>query len=66
MALTADVPAWITPGLAIVAVCVHGLGEVWESSAGFALGFALAPDHAQGQYQGLFGSVSTPDRPWPR
>ncbi|MDH6707190.1 MFS family permease [Kitasatospora sp. MAA19] len=55
MALTADVPVWIAPGLAILAVCVHSLGEVWESSGGFALGFGLAPDHAQGQYQGLFG-----------
>ncbi|MFJ1865084.1 MFS transporter [Streptomyces sp. NPDC088097] len=55
MALTADVPAWIAPGLAVLAVCVHSLGEVWESSGGFALGFGLAPDHAQGQYQGLFG-----------
>lgn len=55
MALTADVPVWVAPGLAILAVCVHSLGEVWESSAGFALGFGLAPDHAQGQYQGLFG-----------
>ncbi|WP_411125602.1 MFS transporter [Streptomyces sp. x-19] len=55
MALTADVPAWIAPGLAVLAICVHSLGEVWESSAGFALGFGLAPDHAQGQYQGLFG-----------
>ncbi|WP_078622323.1 MFS transporter [Streptomyces sp. NRRL S-244] len=55
MALTADVPVWVAPGLAVLAVCVHSLGEVWESSAGFALGFGLAPDHAQGQYQGLFG-----------
>ena len=55
MALTADVPAWVAPGLAILAVCVHSLGEVWESSAGFALGFGLAPDHAQGQYQGFLG-----------
>ncbi|KPI15489.1 major facilitator superfamily MFS_1 [Actinobacteria bacterium OV450] len=55
MALTADVPVWIAPVLAVLAVCVHSLGEVWESSAGFALGFGLAPDHAQGQYQGLFG-----------
>lgn len=55
MALTADVPVWIAPVLAILAVCVHSLGEVWESSAGFALGFGLAPEHAQGQYQGLFG-----------
>lgn len=55
MALTADVPTWVAPALAILAVCVHSLGEVWESSGGFALGFGLAPDHAQGQYQGFFG-----------
>ncbi|MET9617401.1 MFS transporter [Kitasatospora indigofera] len=55
MALTADVPSWTAPALTVLAVCVHSLGEVWESSAGFALGFGLAPDHAQGQYQGLFG-----------
>ncbi|MFI1170311.1 MFS transporter [Streptomyces melanogenes] len=55
MALTADVPVWVAPGLAVLAVCVHSLGEVWESSGGYALGFGLAPDHAQGQYQGLFG-----------
>ncbi|MBP0448756.1 MFS transporter [Kitasatospora sp. RG8] len=55
MALTADVPAWVAPGLAVLAVCVHSLGEVWESSGGYALGFGLAPDHAQGQYQGFFG-----------
>ncbi|MER0447357.1 hypothetical protein ABR738_22885 [Streptomyces sp. Edi4] len=55
MALTADVPAWLAPGLAVLAVCAHSLGEVWESSAGYALGFGLAPDHAQGQYQGFFG-----------
>lgn len=55
MALTADVPAWVAPALLIVAVGVHSLGEVWQSSAGFSLGFGLAPDHAQGQYQGLLG-----------
>ncbi|MFB7613937.1 MFS transporter [Kitasatospora sp. NPDC056181] len=55
MALTADVPVWVAPGLAVLAVCVHSLGEVWESSGGYALGFGLAPDHAQGQYQGFFG-----------
>ncbi|MFJ6138644.1 hypothetical protein [Kitasatospora sp. NPDC092286] len=54
-ALTADVPAWVAPALAVLAVCIHSVGEVWESSAGFALGFGLAPDHAQGQYQGLLG-----------
>ncbi|SEL50101.1 MFS transporter [Streptacidiphilus jiangxiensis] len=55
MALTADVPAWVAPVLAVLAVCVHSVGEVWESSGGFTLAFTLAPEHAQGQYQGLFG-----------
>ncbi|MFI8454857.1 MFS transporter [Kitasatospora sp. NPDC085464] len=55
MALTADVPVWVAPALVVLAVGVHSLGEVWESSGGYALGFGLAPDHAQGQYQGLLG-----------
>nr|BFD95754.1 MFS transporter [Kitasatospora sp. Xyl93] len=55
MALAADVPAWVAPVLVVLAVSVHSIGEVWESSAGYALGLGLAPDHAQGQYQGLLG-----------
>ncbi|MFF1695404.1 MFS transporter [Streptomyces sp. NPDC058257] len=55
MALTAHAPVWAAAGLVVAAICVHSLGEIWESSAGFALGFGLAPDHAQGQYQGLLG-----------
>lgn len=55
MALTAHAPVWAAAGLAVAAIFVHSLGEIWESSAGFALGFGLAPDHAQGQYQGLLG-----------
>ncbi|MGW8763061.1 MFS transporter [Streptomyces sp. NPDC055815] len=55
MALTADVPAWVAAALAILAVCLHSLGEVWESSGGYTLAFELAPAHAQGQYQGFFG-----------
>lgn len=55
MALSADVPVRVVPLLLLAAVVVHSLGEVWQSSAGFALGFGLAPEHAQGQYQGLLG-----------
>ncbi|MFE1578943.1 MFS transporter [Streptomyces fradiae] len=55
MALAAHTPVWAAAGLVVAAVFVHSLGEVYESSAGFALGFGLAPDHAQGQYQGLLG-----------
>ncbi|MEU7031241.1 MFS transporter [Streptomyces sp. NPDC046275] len=55
MALAAYAPVWGAAGLVLAAVFVHSLGEVWESSACFALGFGLAPDHAQGQYQGVLG-----------
>lgn len=55
MALAAHVPTWAAACLVVVAISVHSLGEIGESSAGFALGFGLAPDHAQGQYQGLLG-----------
>jgi len=33
---------------------VHVLGELWLSSATFAVIFDLAPDWAQGQYQGAY------------
>ncbi|MFF8835631.1 MFS transporter [Streptomyces sp. NPDC015130] len=55
MALAAYAPVWAAAGLVLAAIFVHSLAEVWESSAAFALGFGLAPDHAQGQYQGVFG-----------
>ncbi|MEV6201367.1 MFS transporter [Streptomyces sp. NPDC051771] len=55
MALAAYTPVWAAVGLVLAAIFVHSLGEVWESSACFALGFGLAPDHAQGQYQGVLG-----------
>ncbi|MEV6042112.1 MFS transporter [Streptomyces xanthochromogenes] len=55
MALAGYTPVWAAAALVLAAVFVHSLGEVWESSAGYALGFGLAPEHAQGQYQGLLG-----------
>lgn len=38
-----------------VAVTVHTLGEIGQAAGEFELSFALAPDHAQGRYQGIFG-----------
>jgi MFS family permease len=38
--------------LVLTAAAVHVLGELWLSSATFAVAFDLAPDWAQGQYQG--------------
>jgi hypothetical protein len=55
MGLAAGLPGWGAMLLLAAAVIVHTYGELWQSSAMFALDFGLAPPHAQGQYQGLVG-----------
>ena len=50
---------WVGAAAAVLilaaAVVVHTVGELWQAGAAFGLSFELAPAHAQGQYQGLFG-----------
>jgi MFS family permease len=41
--------------LLTVAMGLQVLGELGQAAGSFVLGFELAPDHAQGQYQGLYG-----------
>jgi hypothetical protein len=55
MGLASGLPAWGALLLLAGAVILHTYGELWQSSAMFALDFGLAPPHAQGQYQGLVG-----------
>jgi dipeptide/tripeptide permease len=55
MGLAAGLSAWAALLLLAAAVVVHTYGELWQSSAMFAMDFGLAPPHAQGQYQGLVG-----------
>ncbi|MEV5834903.1 MFS transporter [Nocardia sp. NPDC052112] len=38
-----------------LAVTVHTLGEIGQAAGEFEVSFALAPAHAQGRYQGIFG-----------
>lgn len=52
--LTAGRPPWLVGVLVLGAAAVHVLGELWLSSAAFAVVFDLAPDWAQGQYQGVY------------
>ena len=54
-AVAADVPGGLAPVVILAAIGVHGIGEIWQSSANIALGFGLAPEHAQGRYQGTLG-----------
>ena len=53
--LATGIPAWAALLLLAGAVALHTYGELWHSSGTFALDFGLAPEHAQGQYQGLVG-----------
>jgi MFS family permease len=55
MGFATGLPAWAALVLLVAAVALHTLGELWHSSGSFALGFGLAPAHAQGQYLGLAG-----------
>jgi hypothetical protein len=40
----------------MAAVVIHTVGELWHAAAGFEISFALAPEHATGQYLGVFGA----------
>ncbi|MEU8224282.1 MFS transporter [Kribbella sp. NPDC048915] len=54
--------AVLAVGLLAVGALVQVIGELLQSSGSFLLGFDLAPDHAQGQYQGVWNtsmSIST-------
>ncbi|MEV5971328.1 MFS transporter [Streptomyces sp. NPDC051921] len=55
VSLAAGTPAWAATTLVLTAVVVHTIGELWHAAAGFELSFALAPEHATGQYLGVFG-----------
>lgn len=41
--------------IVIAGVLVHVVGELLHSAGSWAVSYDLDPDHAQGQYQGLFG-----------
>jgi MFS family permease len=54
-ALAADRPVWLAVLILLAGALVHVVGEMFYSAGSWSLAFGLAPDHAQGQYQGLFG-----------
>jgi MFS family permease len=41
--------------LILAAVIIQTVGELWYAAGGFELSFGLAPEHAQGQYLGVYG-----------
>ena len=50
---------WAAVTVLVAAACVHVLGEILQSAGTFCLTIELAPDRAQGQYQGLAGTGMT-------
>jgi hypothetical protein len=47
--------AWLAGVLLVAGVVVHVGGELLQAAGSWGLSFELAPEHAQGQYQGLYG-----------
>ncbi|MET0415751.1 MAG: MFS transporter, partial [Actinoplanes sp.] len=48
--------------LILVAALGYTAGEMWHSAAGYGLGFDLAPDEAQGEYQAVYSAFSSVGR----
>jgi MFS family permease len=46
-------PLWASV-LLLAMMALHTVGELWHAAAGFELAHHLAPEHAQGEYQGMF------------
>ena len=54
IAAAGGAPGWVAVVVIVLGVVVHTMGELWHAAASFELSFGLAPEHAQGQYSGLF------------
>jgi hypothetical protein len=46
----------VAVGILVCATLVNVLGQLFQSAGSWGVGFGLAPEHAQGQYQGLFST----------
>jgi len=55
-ALAAGQPTWVAVGVLLIGAVVHVFGEMLHAAGSWSLSFGLAPEHAQGQYQGLFAT----------
>ncbi|MGD3106108.1 MFS transporter [Streptomyces sp. YGL11-2] len=54
-ALSAGRPAWVAVGCLLAGALAQVIGEMLHSAGSWALSYELAPAHAHGQYQGLYG-----------
>ncbi|GGN45031.1 MFS transporter [Streptomyces fuscichromogenes] len=54
IAAAGGAPGWVAMAVVVLGVVAHTVGELWHTAGSFELSFGLAPEHAQGQYSGLF------------
>jgi MFS family permease len=54
-AVTEGRALWLAVALLLAGALVHTGGEMYHAAGSWSLSYGLAPEHAQGQYQGLFG-----------
>ncbi|MFF2073345.1 MFS transporter [Kitasatospora sp. NPDC058162] len=54
IAAAGGVPGWVALVVVVLGVVALTVAELWYTAASFELSFGLAPEHAQGQYSGLF------------
>jgi predicted MFS family arabinose efflux permease len=54
IAVAGGAPGWVAVAVVVLGVVALTVAELWYSAASFELSFGLAPEHAQGQYSGLF------------
>ncbi|MFJ8621305.1 MFS transporter [Kitasatospora sp. NPDC093550] len=47
--------SWLAAALLLAGAAVHVAGELYQSAGAWGLSFELAPEHAVGQYQGMYG-----------
>ncbi|ACU72541.1 major facilitator superfamily MFS_1 [Catenulispora acidiphila DSM 44928] len=52
------VPGWTAIAILLLAAAAHSVGEIVQQAGYSELSFGLAPDHAQGQYQGMSATFS--------
>lgn len=53
-AASAGRPGWLAAAILLGGTLLHVLGEMLQSAGAWSLSYGLAPDHAHGEYQGLF------------
>ncbi|MCX4918999.1 MFS transporter [Streptomyces sp. NBC_00687] len=56
LGLSGSVTGLVAVAVLVTAGSVHAVGEVCHTTGSWSAGFGLAPEHAQGQYQGLFST----------